>query len=60
MIKIEYLIDCKGSRKFGTCLNCAKGSKDDVRMIRITIGYDRHSASFCLCEKCRWELSDKI
>ena len=54
MIKIEYLIDCEGADKYGTCASCSKDSYEDRKMIRVRIGntyYQR--TAFCLCNECR-------
>jgi hypothetical protein len=60
MIKIEYLRDCTGASKFGTCMGCGKGSQDDPSMIRLTISNNNsghiQGTSICLCNRCRVEL----
>lgn len=64
MIKFEYLRDCKGASRFGTCMGCGKGSQDDHDMIRIKIlhnlGDNFQGVSICMCNRCRVELYHTI
>lgn len=57
MIKKQYLIDCKGLDKYGTCVSCGKNSEDDCKMTRYIFSYKgkhlQHITSICLCEKCK-------
>lgn len=60
MIKIQYLVDCKGADGYGTCMGCGKGSEEDKWMVRVAISFSNHGTAqgttFCLCDKCRTEL----
>lgn len=64
MIKLEYLRDCTGASRFGTCMGCGKGSQDDPNMVRVKIlnNISDHfqGVSVCLCNRCRVELYHKI
>lgn len=57
MIKTEYLIDCNGADRFGTCASCSKDSQEDGKMIRVRIGNNAagyyQGTAFCLCNECR-------
>ena len=57
MIKIEYLTDCQGADKFGSCASCSKDSKEDKKMVRVRIGHTTagyyQGIAFCLCDDCR-------
>ena len=57
MIKTEYLIDCEGADKYGTCASCSKDSHEDRKMIRVRIGSKAagyyQGTAFCLCNECR-------
>ncbi len=50
-MKIQYVKNCKGAEKFGTCIECGKDSYLDENLVRITLG-NIHHASFCLCSRC--------
>lgn len=64
MINVEYLHECSGADRFGTCVGCGKGSDEDIWMSRVTIIFDnyghRQGNSFCLCGKCRNVLLRKL
>lgn len=64
MIKMQYLVDCNGADKFGTCMGCGKGSKEDQWMVRIIVSFDNHGArqgtTFCLCNECRSEMRGEL
>ena len=57
MINIEYLADCIGLDKFGTCSSCLKGSGEDKYMVRIKFsaqnGNHISGTSICLCDECK-------
>lgn len=57
MIAIEYLTDCEGANKFGTCASCSKDSSEDKKMVRVRIGHGAagyyQGTSICLCNECR-------
>ena len=64
MIKMQYLVDCNGADRFGTCMGCGKGDKEDPWMVRIIVSFDNHGArqgtTFCLCNKCRNEMRKEM
>ena len=64
MIKVEYLRDCEGASRFGTCIGCGKGSQDDSDMVRVKIlnNISDHfqGVSICMCNRCRVELYHAI
>lgn len=54
MIKNQYVSDAEGAMKFGDCISCGKGSKEDPKMIRLIFFSDENSQfSICLCDECR-------
>ena len=61
MIKIKYLVDCKGLERFGNCISCGKSSKEDLKMVRVRFSPNENKAtSICLCDECRRLLYEKI
>ena len=69
MIDIRYLRDCNGADRFGTCMGCGKGEKDDSEMARITISFQFRNPSkyissqgsaVCICSNCRKKLLERL
>lgn len=64
MIKLEYLRDCTGANRFGTCMGCGCFSGDDSDMVRMKIFHaisdHFQGVSICLCNRCRVELYHAI
>ena len=61
MIKIQYVADLKGARKFCSCNSCGKSSSEDMQMVQIRFSYgDGHGIAVNLCDACRVELYEKI
>lgn len=61
MIKIQYVADMKGARKYCSCNSCGKSSSDDEQMIQVHFSYgDGHGVAINLCDSCRRELYEKI
>ena len=54
-MKIVKLITCDGAGRFGNCVECGKGSKEDHEMIKI-IWDENGSTTTILCKEC----SDKL
>ena len=61
MIKMQYVADLKGARKYCSCNSCGKSANDDTRMVQIRFTYgDGHGIAVNLCDACRRELYEKI
>ena len=64
MVSIEYLRDCKGSNKFGTCNGCGKFSNEDESLVRIRFVNENtggwQGTSICLCSECRNHLFSQL
>jgi len=61
MIKIQYIADMKGARKFCSCNSCGKSSSEDEQMVQIRFSYgDGHVLAVNLCDACRRKLYEKI
>ena len=57
LMKFTKLSTCEGAERFGTCIECGKGSKEDPEMFKIT--WDGNS-SIILCKKCAIKLKNKL
>lgn len=60
MIKIQYLVDCNGADRFGTCMGCGKGNREDQGLVRITFSFIGGGTSVCVCSDRRKDLMKKI
>ena len=60
MIDIRYLRDCNGADRFGTCMGCGKGSREDQGLVRMTFSFIGGGTSVCVCNDCRKDLMRKI
>jgi len=64
MIKTEYVAECKGAARFGTCVSCGKNSHEDMKMVRYIFVQDpasgQHRTSICLCDECKQKLYQKM
>lgn len=56
-MKIIKLSDFEGAERFGTCVECGKGSKEDPEMIKIK--WDGNSSTI-LCKECSIKLKNKL
>lgn len=56
-MKIKKLVNCVGAERFGTCVECGKGSKKDPEMLKIV--WDTNS-SVCLCKECAAKLKNQL
>ena len=56
-MKITRLSTCEGAERFGTCVECGKGSKEDPEMFKIT--WDGNSSTI-LCKECAIKLKNKL
>ena len=56
-MKIKKLVNCDGAEKFGTCVECGKGSKEDPDMVKIV--WDGNSSTI-LCKECMLNLKRNI
>ena len=48
-MKITKLSTCEGAERFGTCVECGKGLKEDPEMFKITWN---GNSSTILCKEC--------
>lgn len=61
MIKMQYVAELKGARKYCSCNSCGKSASDDSGMVQIRFTYgDGHGIAVNLCSECRRELYEKI
>lgn len=62
MIRIQYLTDCRGAARHGTCTSCGKQSSGDSRMVWVHFWIEGNTGktTICLCDKCRRDLYEKI
>ena len=56
-VKITKLSTCEGAERFGTCVECGKGSKEDPEMFKITWN---GNSSTILCKECLIKLKNKL
>lgn len=56
-MKIIKLSTCEGAERFGTCVECGKGSKADPEMFKITWN---GNSSTILCKECLIKLKNKL
>ena len=49
-MKIQYIKELKGARRFGTCAECGKGSHDVQELF--SISFSSVPITICLCSEC--------
>lgn len=61
-MEIEYLRECEGASKFGSCVNCGVSSRDctDMTWISFAPKNSGYHTTICLCRKCRFVLASEI
>ena len=55
-MQIEFLKDCKGANKFGTCNGCGDSTDTQPKMRRLRF----EAVSVCLCEECFKNVAEQI